>query len=164
MSDWEEKSKSQRKRDATALQKLGEQLTKLNTKQLAELPLTDELVEVIQNAKAIKSRQAHKRQLQYIGRVMRQLEEDEVAAIQQAYTTLQSHVAHSNEQFHLIEQWRDRLISEGDAALEKFLQTYPCEDEKRLRQLVHQAVSEQASQKHHTAARALFRFLKMMME
>lgn len=75
-------SKSQRKRDATALQKLGENLTQLTPAQLQQIPLPEKLLAAVRAAQAIPQRGAHKRQLQYIGKLMRQI--DDLEPIQAA--------------------------------------------------------------------------------
>lgn len=77
-------SKSQRKRDATALQGLGEQLVKLTPAQLSHVPLTDALLTAVRLAQTITQRGGHKRQLQYIGKLMRQLDATETEAIRAA--------------------------------------------------------------------------------
>lgn len=74
-------SKSQRKRDASALQVLGEQLVKLSNAQLKHVPLDAELLAAVQQAQMISQRGGHKRQLQYIGKLMRQLDQLDIAAI-----------------------------------------------------------------------------------
>ena len=81
-------SKSQRKREATALQDLGEELVKLTSTQLKHAPLSDELLAAIKAAQATPQRGAHKRQLQLIGKLMRQLDESETAAIRAALLTM----------------------------------------------------------------------------
>jgi len=83
-------SKSQRKRDATALQDLGEQLVKLTPAQLSRVPLPDKLLAAVQLAQGITQRGGHKRQLQYIGKLMRQLEEAETATIRAALATVRT--------------------------------------------------------------------------
>lgn len=83
-------SKSQRKRDATALQDLGEQLVKLTPAQLSRVPLPDELLAAVRLARSITQRGGHKRQLQYIGKLMRQLDEAETEAIRAALGTLRT--------------------------------------------------------------------------
>lgn len=83
-------SKSQRKRDATALQDLGEQLVKLTPAQLSRVPLPDELLAAVRLARSITQRGGHKRQLQYIGKLMRQLGEAETEAIRAALGTLRT--------------------------------------------------------------------------
>ena len=82
-------SKSQRKREATALQELGEQLVKLTTTQLNRTPLPEDLLASVRTAQGISQRGGHKRQLQYIGKLMRQLDEAEIEAIYAALATMQ---------------------------------------------------------------------------
>lgn len=83
-------SKSQLKREATALQDLGEALVKLSSTQLKQVPLSDELLAAVKAAQAMPQRGAHKRQLQFIGKVMRRLEEAEVEAIRTALAAFQA--------------------------------------------------------------------------
>ena len=80
-------SKSQRKRDASALQALGEQLIKLTSAQLKRMPLTKELLLAVQQAQTITQRGGRKRQLQYIGKLMRQLEQLDINAMREALAT-----------------------------------------------------------------------------
>jgi ribosome-associated protein len=77
-------SKSQLKREATALQDLGEAVVKLSATQLKQMPLSDELLAAVKAAQAMPQRGAHKRQLQFIGKLMRGLDEAEVEAIRTA--------------------------------------------------------------------------------
>lgn len=83
-------SKSQRKREATALQDLGAQLVKLTPTQLKQVPLPEALLTAVTAARNISQRGAHKRQLQFIGKLMRQLEPVETEAIRRALATLQT--------------------------------------------------------------------------
>ena len=83
-------SKSQRKREATALQDLGEQLVKLTSAQLRRVPLPDDLLSAVRAAQPITQRGAHKRQLQLIGKLMRRLDDSETAAIRAALATVQT--------------------------------------------------------------------------
>ena len=82
-------SKSQRKREATALQALGEQLVKLTATQLKRIPLPEDLLAAVRLAQSIAQRGGRKRQLQYIGKLMRQLDEADIEAISAALTTMQ---------------------------------------------------------------------------
>lgn len=81
-------SKSQRKRDATALQDLGEALVKRTPAQLQRIQLPDEVLAAVRSAQTITQRGGRKRQLQYIGKLMRQLDEAEIAAIDAALATM----------------------------------------------------------------------------
>ncbi|MCP5159993.1 MAG: DUF615 domain-containing protein [Gammaproteobacteria bacterium] len=81
-------SKSQRKREATALQELGERLVKLTSTQLSRVPLPEELLAAVRLAQTISQRGGRKRQLQYIGKLMRRLDGMETEAIHTALDTL----------------------------------------------------------------------------
>lgn len=83
-------SKSQRKREATALQDLGEALVKLSAVQLNRVPLSDDLAAAVRAAQTMPQRGAHKRQLQFIGKLMRNLDDVEVAAIRAVLVTFQA--------------------------------------------------------------------------
>ncbi len=83
-------SKSQRKREATAVQAIGECLVRLTPAQLNRVPLPDGLLAAVRLAQTITQRGGRKRQLQYIGKLMRQLDEAETEAIRAALTTMQA--------------------------------------------------------------------------
>lgn len=151
-------SKSQRKRDAHALQELGKALVDLNSAALARIPLPDDLRSAIIEAQRIRQRGALKRQLQFIGKLMREI--DEVDAIRQAYQQATHPLQQDVAQHHRIERWRDRLIAEGDAALGDWLTEYPDTDRQHLRQLIRAAGREKAADKPPRSARELYRYLK----
>ena len=153
-------SKSQRKRDAHALQALGESLVQLNKAALQQIPLPDDLHAAITEAQRITQHGALKRQLQYIGKLMRQYE---VEPIRLAYEKVTHSYREDVQQHHLLEQWRDRLLAEGDKALEEFLQEFPTVDRQHIRQLVRRAQKESASAKPPKAARELFRYLRQFL-
>ena len=150
-------SKSQRKRDAHALQALGESLVKLNKSALAQIPLPDDLRNAIDEARRLHQHGALKRQLQYIGKLMRQCD---VEPIRTAFEKVTNSFREDVEQHHELEQWRDRLLSDGDPALEKLLTEHPEVDRQHLRQLIRTAQKETASGKLPKAARELFRYLR----
>src|SRR5260221_10325674 len=111
----EEKSKSQKKREAQALQMLGEQLTQLSKQQLAKIPLPEELMQVILQEKSIKTHGAKKRYRQFIGRMMRDI--DDVKPIQAAYENMIKSTNIDTQKFHLVELWRKRLMSGDEQTL-----------------------------------------------
>jgi ribosome-associated protein len=150
-------SKSQMKREMHALQALGEELVKLPNDQFDKMELPDDLRNAILEARRIHQRGAHKRQLQYIGRLMRDIDAE---PIQEQLDTLRGHSQRAAQQLHHIERWRDRLLHEGDAALEELLQQYPDADRQNLRQLQRNAHKETLANKPPRAARALFRYLR----
>lgn len=153
-------SKSQRKRDMQALQELGENLVKLKADQLDKIPLPEQLRQAVLEAQRIKSRSAHKRQLQYIGRLMRELD---ASPIREAMETLEARSAQANARLHHLERWRERLIAEGDAALSELLDEHPAADRQHLRQLIRSAQREQTQNGPHSHARALFRYLRELL-
>ncbi|ASQ47484.1 ribosome biogenesis factor YjgA [Legionella clemsonensis] len=153
----EEKSKTQKKREAEALQKVGVKLIALSPSKLDELPLPTNLRQAILDAKAIKSHGAIRRQAQLIGKLMRASDSEAILA---AYETLIAEDSAQTAIFHEIEQWRERLIIEGKEALTEFIDHYHPDDVQQLRQLVKKAVDERSTNKHSGAAKALFRFLR----
>ena len=153
----EEKSKSQKKREAEALQKLGVALSKLSQQQLDDIPMPDKLRQAINELGKIKSNSAMRRQAQYIGRLMR---ETELEPIQHAFDEIQQGTAKANAKFHLVERWRDKLLNEGNPALTEFLNLYPGQDVQALRHVIQQAIKERNSDKNLGSSKSLFRLIK----
>ena len=153
----EEKSKSQQKREVEALQKMGVDMTQLSIEQLDQIPLTEGLKKAIIDAKTIRSHGAKRRQAQYIGKLMRAADTE---AIIDAYEQLQAENKSQTQHFHEIENWRTRLINEGNAALTEFIELYRPEDIQQLRQLLKKAIDAQKKEKNTGAAKALFRYLR----
>lgn len=158
----EEKSKSQLKREAHAMIELGETLVNLPAEQLQRIPLNDELQNAIQLARKITQHGGRKRQLQYIGKLLRHKED--VTPIQAALDKINDEHSRRDIAFHKLEKWRDRLIAEGDSALEELIVEYPHADRQHLRQLVRKANQEFRQNKPPTAARAIFRTLRDLSE
>lgn len=156
----ERPNKSQQKRESAALQLLGEQLAQLNSQQLASLPIPAKLLMVLQEVKRISSHGAKKRQFQFIGGVIRSMKSDDVAAIQLGLNAIKQAADIGSAQFHNIEKWRDRLLSDEVDVLTEFLHEYPSDDIQQLRQLISKAKKEQTNQKKLGGATALFRFIK----
>lgn len=154
-------SKSQRKRDSHALQALGEELVNLPVDQFNKIDLPENLRLAISEARRIHQHGARKRQLQYVGRLMREVDAE---PIREQLATLLGHSARATQQLHLIERWRDRLLAEGDTALEELLQEYPHADIQNLRQLLRSANKEILANKPPRSARALFRSLRDLIE
>jgi len=150
-------SKSELKREMHRRQSLGEELIKLNNDQLNQFDLPDALVDAIHLAKTIHQRGAIKRQLQYIGRLMRDLDP---GPIQEKLETLKGHSKQAHAQLHAIERWRDRLLAEGDHALEQLIEEHPETDRQRVRQLLRSAHKEHKENKPPKSFRALFKYLR----
>ena len=156
----ESKSKTQIKREMKALQSLGEALVGLRNEQLATLPLDESLREAITLAQGIRAHGGRKRQIKYIGKLLRESDSD---AILQALASKREQERRAAAGFHRIERWRDRLLDEGDEALEKLLDEYPQADRQQIRLLVRNARRESEAGKPPAAARALFRHLRELM-
>jgi ribosome-associated protein len=150
-------SRSQQKREVEALQRLGEQLIALPKKQLDALPLPDSLREAVVQARRITSHGANKRQRQYVGRLMRDIDPQ---PLRSKLDELRSTDKVAKARFHQNERWRDRLISEGDAALAEFLQQRPQADRQHLRRLIRDAASDAAAGRAPRHARELFRYIQ----
>jgi ribosome-associated protein len=150
-------SKSQKKRDCHALQKISDRLLKLKRDELALIDLPAELEDAIKETQRIRSNSALKRQRQYLGKIMRSVDSD---AIEQQL----NRVLHRNDtntaQFRKIEKWRDRLIENDKEVLGEIIQQLPDVDRHHLHNLVRQAAKESKEQKPPAAARKLFRYLK----
>lgn len=151
-------SKSQKKRELIALQKLGEKLTTLNKDQIEQFPISNRLRDAILEAKRLTQHEAKRRQMQFIGRLMP--EEENIEAIEAAWNKIASVGIAATKNLHEIEQWRANLLSNGKEALTKFIDQYHPEDIQHLRHLVQQAQAEAASGKPAGAGRALFRYIR----
>jgi ribosome-associated protein len=162
----EEKSKSQIKREMEALQAIGLRLTALNHQQLEQVPMGDVLEAAIKEYQRLKKGEAKRRQMQYIGRIMRNIDDDNIAAIDAIKHAINyfdaSHVEHT-QRFHQIESWRDQLLTKK-TALTDYLNQYPDADMQRLRQLIRNAQKEQSQQKNVGSTRKLFHYLREISE
>jgi len=156
----ERPSKSQRKREMHQLQALGEHLVELNQEQIAGIPLGTELLQALEEMRRIKGREARRRQLQYIGRLMRHEDGDAIAA---ALERLKAGGIEQTRRLHQLERWRDRLIEQGDGALGELIAAHPGADRQQIRQLVRSARREQELNKPPAASRKLFRYLREIM-
>lgn len=154
-------SKSQIKREMHALQALGKKLVQLDKQRLASIPLPETLHDAILTAQNIHQNGAMKRQLQYIGKVMRSINHE---PIEKALNKLEGKDKQNSAVFHRCENWRDRLLNEGNSALEAFIGEYPATDRQQLRQIIRNAVKEQQSNKPPKSARNLFRYLRELIE
>lgn len=150
-------SKSQLKRDAHGLQDLGAELIELSAQQLAEIPLSEEVLAAVKETRGITAHGARKRQLKYLGKLLRQEEE---GPIREALERIQGRHALTVAHHHQCERWRDRLITEGDAALTALLDEFPHADRQQLRQLMRAAQAELAKDKPPKSSRELFRALR----
>lgn len=159
--DTDEKSKSQVKREMHALFDLGGELVKLPKEQFDKISLPDTLHDAIVEARRIHQHGAHKRQLQFIGKLMRNVDAEQ---IREQLDTLAGQSKQAASALHHLERWRDSLLNEGDAALERLLTEYPSADRQYLRQLIRNAQKEKQDNKPPKSARALFKYLRDLTE
>lgn len=156
MQEEEKPSKTQRKRAMHELQALGERLVELNPAQLAGMALPEALSDAIEQARHITRHEARRRQLQYIGRLMRSADAD---SIREKLKTWEGISAGHTARLHRIERWREQLL-EDDAALGALASAHPGLDTQHLRALVRNARAERDSGRAPRAYRELFRALR----
>ncbi len=148
-------SKTQRKREMTALQRLGEELLDLNREQRARIELPDALRDALNAAAGISSHEARRRQLQYIGKLMRTVDPEPIRrALDNARGPSRAAVA----LIHRCEILRDRLLDD-DGALAEFVATFPHADAQHLCATVRAARRERASNAPPRHTRALYQWL-----
>jgi ribosome-associated protein len=152
----EEKSKSQLKREMHELQELGEALVRLSDKELKRIPLPEELVDPIMLARRITAHSGKRRQLQYIGKLMRRVD---VGPLRQAYDDLKNGQRNAARRHQQVEKLRDALVSGDSAALDTALSAYPSIERQQLTQLIRQAQKEKEQGKPAASARKLFQLL-----
>jgi len=138
------------------LQALGVALLKLPDAQLEALEMPDKLREALREGKRIKSHEARRRQLQYIGRLMREVDP---APLRARLAQIEGSSAQATARHRRLEAWRERLLAD-DEALTAFAADYPGADIQVLRTLIRNARKEQAGGKPPRAYRELFRVLK----
>jgi ribosome-associated protein len=149
-------SKTQRKRDMHALQALGQRLVELNAAQLAAFALPDALREAIAAAQRLRSREAHRRQLQYIGRLMREIDP---APIRARLEVSDGRSRAATAAHRRAERWRERLLAD-DAAFGDFAREHPRADLQRLRACVREARKERLADREPRHFRDLFRLIR----
>lgn len=160
LPEHERPSKTRRKRDMHALQALGEALVELRAERLAELVLPESLHEAVLEARRITSREGRRRQLQYIGRLMREVDPEPIRTKLEAWRRAAS--LHTQEH-HVAERWRERLIAE-EHALDELLAAHPSLDADALRSLARDARRERTTGAPPRRYRELFRVLKAALD
>lgn len=152
----EQPSKTQRKQEMHALQALGERLVGLSEDQLARIDLPESLREAIAEAKRIRSREGLRRQLQFVGRLMREVDPAPIRAQLELWRGRSRAAAELHQR---AEEWRERLLAD-EAALGEFVRAFPRADPQALRSCVRAARAEQTSGKPQRNFRALFRLIR----
>jgi ribosome-associated protein len=150
-------SKSQKKRECDALQKIAERLLKLKPDDLSLIDLPTELAEALEEAHHINSNSALKRQRQYLGKIMRTCDHEK---IEQQLISVEHRNDTNTAQFKKIEKWRDRLIENDKDVLGQIIAEHPDLDRQHIHNLVRKAAKEAAASKPPTASRKLFKYLR----
>lgn len=151
------KSKSQVKREMLGLQSLGEQLVELGPDRLKRIEMPQDLRDAVLFARKLKRGEALRRQLQYIGALMRDADPE---PIQKALDEIGRGQRAEAQLFRKLEQWRDDLLEGNDQIQEVIITHFPDADRQRLRQLVLNARREKEENKPPKSSRALFRYLR----
>ncbi len=150
-------SKSQIKRDCHHLLDLGEEILKLKAEEIRSLELPDELENAVKTALKISSRSGLKRQRQYIGKLLRSLDNE---VIEQKIRKIQHRHDTNTAQFKRLEKWRDRLIDNDKDVLNEIISRFPDIDRQHINQLIRAAHQEKTREKAPAAARKLFKYLR----
>ncbi|KAF1690379.1 ribosome biogenesis factor YjgA [Pseudoxanthomonas koreensis] len=156
-------SRSQQRREALEVLELAEKLASLTPTQLAKLPIPDDLLPHLEHTRKIPAHVARKRQLAFLAKQMRREDDETLEAIRDALDEDGEAARRETATMHRIEDWRERLIAEGDAALAGLLEEYPAADRQHLRQLVRNAQEEKLRNKPPRAFRELFQELKRLL-
>lgn len=159
--EYERPSKSQLKREMTALQKMGAELIAHSRERVKSAPLPEDVRDAILACQQIKDHEGRRRQLQFVGKKMRSLEEHEIAAVQQAIDSWNGVSKADTAALHALERRREKLLA-NDQALTDLLQQNPQLDAQQLRTLIRNARKEQAENKPPKAYREIFQILKQL--
>jgi ribosome-associated protein len=151
-------SKTRRKREMHALQDIGEQLVQLDRKRLSELSLPETLTDAVLEAKRMRKHGAIRRQMQFIGKLMRDLD---ASPIREKLDTWNGLALQQTAWLHQLERWRERLLSD-EQALGELGQKFPGADLQQLRGLIRNARGERAANKPPKSFRALFQELQRL--
>lgn len=154
-------SKSQLKREMTALQELGEELVSQPKERVMRVPMPEDVREAILECQKIKDHEGRRRQMQYVGKKMRTLEEEEVAAIQKVIDSWKGASKAETAAMHALERRREKLLAD-DKALTELKEQHPEVDVQHLRVLIRNARKEQAENKPPKAYREIFQILKQL--
>ena len=158
-SAYERPSKSALKREAHEHQALGEALTTMSESALAAAPLTEALRDALAQWRHTRSHEGKRRQMQYIGKLMR---DADIEPIREAVAAARLGHAHDALALHQAELWRAELVA-GDDALTRWMAEHPQTELQRLRALIRNARKDAelpAEQRHGRAWRELFQFIK----
>ncbi len=145
----------------TALQKLGEDLVAEPRDRVKRVPMPEDVRDAILECQLIKDHEGRRRQLQFVGKKMRTLDEEEVALIQRTIDSWKGLSKADTAAMHALEKRREKLLA-NDAALTELLSQHPELDAQHLRTLIRNARKEQAENKPPKSYREIFQILKQL--
>jgi len=150
-------SKSEIKRELLTLQLLGERLVKLHPQQWEQFGLSQIMLEALEESRRIKNHNAMRRHVRRLGKLLRN---EDAALVQTLFGRMDNEHLEDTDRFHRLEQWRERLLTEGDIALQALLEIAPEADRQHLRQLIRAGRREREQAQSPAAQRKLFKYLK----
>ena len=159
--EYERPSKSEMKRQVNALQDLGEQLVNEPRDRVKRVPMPEDVRDAILEAQTITNHEGRRRQLQFVGKKMRSLDEAEIAAIKQVIDSWKGASKAETAALHALERRREKLLAD-DQALTNLLAEHPDLDAQHLRTLIRNARKEQAENKPPKAYREIYQILKQL--
>ncbi|MCD2515056.1 DUF615 domain-containing protein [Massilia sp. G4R7] len=157
--EYERPSKSEAKRQSNELQKLGEQLVDAPRDRVKRVEMPEDVKEAILTCQTISNHEGRRRALQFVGKKMRTLDEEEVAVIQRTIEGWKGASKAETAALHALERRREKLLAD-DKALTQLLEEHPELDVQQLRTLIRNARKEQAENKPPKAYREIFQILK----
>ena len=153
-------SKTQRKKAVHELRDLGVELVELSDERLAAIELPERLRDAVTDARRITAHGARRRQMQYIGKIMRDLDAGPIAAqLEQMHAPSRAQTA----VFHRAEEWRTEILADAEA-LARFVQEFPEADAHELRALVGKANDEREAGKAPKFFRKLFHAINKILQ
>ncbi|MYM74799.1 DUF615 domain-containing protein [Duganella sp. FT109W] len=159
--EYERPSKSEAKRQSNALQKMGETLVEAPRDRVKRVPMPEDVLEAILMCQTITNHEGRRRQMQFVGKKMRTLDETEIGLIQAAIDGWKGASKAETSAMHALERRRDKLLTD-DNALTSLLSDHPELDVQHLRTLIRNARKEQAENKPPKAYREIFQILKQL--
>ncbi|PCH83102.1 MAG: hypothetical protein COB89_07515 [Piscirickettsiaceae bacterium] len=158
---WAERTnKTQEKVGLDILMNLGKSIADLSKGQFEVIILPDTFRQAVVEVRKLGKGGAIKRQFKFIAKLLRDMDAEGVDEIQQAFDILLDKDRSASARLHQLEQWRDKLVTEGDGALGEFLGSFPQADRQHLRQLQRKAKQELERNKAPVAARKIFQYIK----
>jgi ribosome-associated protein len=157
--EYDRPSKSELKRQSSDLQKLGEQLVAEARDRVKRVPMPEDVRDAILMCQTITNHEGRRRQLQFVGKKMRTLDEEEIAVIQRTIDSWKGASKAETAALHALERRREKLLAD-DKALTQLLGEHPELDGQHLRTLIRNARKEQAENKPPKAYREIFQILK----